>query len=187
LSEPGAVATGLFSANLCGMWNDTDIALAYLITFRTYGTWLHGDVRGSVDRNNNVYNTTRIEHHPARSNFERTLLNREPVALDAAQRTSAEFAIRETSEKRGWRLYALNVRTNHIHCVVSIGDKRPEIALNAFKANATRQMRADGCWSLDKTPWAEKGSKRYLWNEKALENAINYVIYGQGDDLPNFD
>jgi len=26
------------------------IPLAYLITFRSYGTWLHGDERGSVDR-----------------------------------------------------------------------------------------------------------------------------------------
>ena len=26
-------------------WNDTDIPLGYLITFRTYGTWLPGDER----------------------------------------------------------------------------------------------------------------------------------------------
>jgi len=37
------------------MWNDTDIPLAYLITFRCYGTWLHGDERGSVDRFHNQY------------------------------------------------------------------------------------------------------------------------------------
>ena len=29
-------------------WNDTGIPLAYLITFRCYGTWLHGDARGWV-------------------------------------------------------------------------------------------------------------------------------------------
>ena len=27
------------------MWNDTDIPLGYLITFRCYGTWLHGNKR----------------------------------------------------------------------------------------------------------------------------------------------
>jgi hypothetical protein len=32
------------------MWNNTNLPLAYLITFRCYGTWLHGDERGSVDR-----------------------------------------------------------------------------------------------------------------------------------------
>ena len=35
------------------MWNDTEIPLAHLSTFRSYGTWLHGDKRGSVDRSHN--------------------------------------------------------------------------------------------------------------------------------------
>ena len=30
--------------------NDSDTALAYFISFRSYGTWLHGDQRGSIDR-----------------------------------------------------------------------------------------------------------------------------------------
>ena len=34
---------------------------------------------------------------------------------------------------------------------------------------------------------AEKGSKRYLWNERSVKQAIDYVLYGQGDELPNFD
>lgn len=38
----------------------------------------------------------------------------------------------------------MNVRTNHAHAVVSIGVVKPERALSAFKANATRQMREDG-------------------------------------------
>ena len=42
------------------MWNDTDIALAYLITFRSYGTWLHGDDRGSIDRFHNRYKSPYI-------------------------------------------------------------------------------------------------------------------------------
>jgi hypothetical protein len=34
-----------------------DIPLAYFFTFRAYGTWLHGDERGSVDRFHNQYGT----------------------------------------------------------------------------------------------------------------------------------
>lgn len=41
--------------------NDTDTPLAYLITFRTYGTWLHGDERGSVDKNHNKFGTRTAE------------------------------------------------------------------------------------------------------------------------------
>ena len=35
--------------------NDDNIPLAYFITFRAYGTWLHGDERGSVDRLHNTF------------------------------------------------------------------------------------------------------------------------------------
>ncbi len=84
-------------------------------------------------------------------------------------------------------MLALSVRTNHVHAVVAIGDKKPETALTAFKANATRQMREDGCWPGDYSPWAEKGSKRRLWNERSVANAVDYVMNGQGDDLPEFD
>ena len=86
-----------------------------------------------------------------------------------------------------WHLYAINVRTNHVHLVVAIGDKKPELALNAFKANATKMMNSAGCWNRTYSPWADKGSTRYLWNEKSVARAINYVLYGQGDDLPDFD
>ncbi|HYX30190.1 MAG TPA: transposase [Pyrinomonadaceae bacterium] len=110
-----------------------------------------------------------------------------PVLLNAAQRAVVERAIRETCAHRKWWLYACNVRTNHVHSVVSIGAKKPELALNAFKANATRQMREDGHWEAEHSPWVDRGSKRYLWNERSLAMAIDYVLNGQGDDLPDFD
>ena len=84
-------------------------------------------------------------------------------------------------------MHAVNARTNHVHAVVSIGSIKRERALTAFKANATRQMRQDACWRHEQCPWAVKGSKGYLWNESSVARAIDYVLYGQGDELPNFD
>ncbi|MDQ3797882.1 MAG: transposase [Acidobacteriota bacterium] len=169
------------------MWNDTDTPLAYLITFRCYGTWLHGDERGSVNRFRNQYKTSHLppEKHWTEINSRR--LKGETVTLNAAQRICVEEAIRETCSIRGWHLRAINVRTNHVHTVVSIGENKPESALNAFKANAARKMREKQCWQNAKSPWADKGSKRYLWNERSIELAIDYVINGQGVDLPDFD
>jgi len=169
------------------MWNDTDIPLAFLITFRSYGTWLHGDERGSVNRFRNQFNSARF---PPEKKWLRTNTQRpktEIVVFDAAQRRCVEASAHETCEIQGWHLYAINVRTNHVHLVVSIGEKKPEIALNAFKANATRKMREIGVWESNLSPWAAKGSKRYLWNERSVARAIDYVINGQGDDLPDFD
>ena len=169
------------------MWNDTDIPVAHLITFRCYGTWLHGDKRGSIDRFHNRYKSHYIDANEKWHRYNTETLENETLILDASQRQSVDRAIRETCQFRRWHLHALNVRTNHIHTVVSIGSIKPERALTAFKANATRQMRQDGGWHQGSSPWAEKGSKRYLWNERSVAQAIEYVLYGQGDDLPDFD
>jgi hypothetical protein len=40
-------------------FKDDHIPLAYLITFRSYGTWLHGK-EGSVDRFHNVYGQPKL-------------------------------------------------------------------------------------------------------------------------------
>jgi REP element-mobilizing transposase RayT len=169
------------------MWNDTEIPLGYLITFRCYGTWLHGDERGSIDRFHNRYKAPYLPRGDRRLDLNRRLLRSESLILDARQRESIGLAIREVCVNREWLLHALNVRTNHVHTVVSIGLIKPERALNAFKAYATRRMRQDGNWPEPHSPWADKGSERYLWTERSLALAIDYVINGQGGELPDLD
>jgi len=50
--------------------------LAYFVSFRTYGTLLHGDERGSVDRKQNKYWTPRIAPNKRLQTAERKLLKR---------------------------------------------------------------------------------------------------------------
>lgn len=172
---------------MAAVWNDTDLPLGYLITFRCYGTWLHGDKRGSIDRFHHRYKSLYLPRSDRRVDLSRRLLKSQPCTLDAAQRKIVETAIHEVCECRAWHLYAISVRTNHVHAVVSIGSIKPERALNAFKAYATRNLRKLGRWKHSHSPWADRGSKRYLWNEKSLVLAIDYVTNGQGDELPDFD
>ena len=169
------------------MWNDTDIPLGFLITFRTYGNWLHGDSRGSVSRHRNKYGSPRLRHEAKwlLKNTER--LDREPVKLSAKQRYYIKAAIRETCKIRKWRLLAINIRTNHVHVVICTQECGPNRILSALKSNATRMIREKRCWTSDKSPWSDKGSTRYLWNEKSVEAACEYVRFGQGDDLPEFE
>lgn len=169
------------------MWNDTDLPIGYLITFRCYGTWLHGDKRGSIDRFHNRYKSAYLPQSDRRQELNKRKLKSQPVILDIKRRRSVSYAIREVCTHHKWHLHALKVRTNHAHSVVSIGQAKPERALNAFKAYATRQMRHDGNWDELHSPWADKGSRRYLWNEVSLAAAIGYVLNGQGDDLPDLE
>ena len=168
------------------MWNDTDTPLAYLLSFRTYGTWLHGDERGSIDRFHNHYGSPYLTTNTNWYNFNQRALKTKPLTLDAIQRKSVEVAIRETCKIRKWTLLALNVRTNHVHVVVTANAVQGRV-LNALKANATRQLRVDGLWAHCFSPWADKGSNRKLWNEESVSRAVDYVLYGQGDELPDFD
>jgi REP element-mobilizing transposase RayT len=158
--------------------------LAYLITFRCYGTWLHGDDRGSTDRYRNAYGTPHIA--PSRPWLAARLrtLKRPPVRLDAPRRRAVDAAIRETCDIRAWDLAAVNVRTNHAHAVVS-ARRDPEGVLSALKANATRSMRATGCWDSEHGPWSHGGSTRYLWTRRDVERAVVYVVDGQGGPLPD--
>lgn len=165
-------------------FNDDHTPLGYLITFRAHGTWLHGDERGSVDRFHRTYGTSMLPPSLQRANYERRLRKQQPVHLDSRKRASIESGILETCTIRNWHLWAFNIRTNHVHTVVS-ADCRPERILSALKANATRSMREAGCWTSDRSPWVYRGSKKYLWTEKQLDDAVAYVMCDQGEPLQN--
>jgi REP element-mobilizing transposase RayT len=163
-------------------FKDDHSPLGYLITFRAYGTWLHGDERGSVDQHHRRYGTPLLPPSSRRKQIETSLLKQSPVKLARRQIAVIDSSIRETCVIRKWHLWAVNVRTNHLHCVVT-ANCNPKSVLIALKANATRSMKADGCWSSELSPWAQSGSKKYLWTEEDLANAIVYVVEDQGEPL----
>jgi REP element-mobilizing transposase RayT len=166
-------------------FNESGIPLAYFISFRCYGTWLHGDERNSVDRSHNIYRTPMLPPDEKMHCEMRLRMKHDPVELNAKRREAVEYGIRETCNIRDWVLRAINVRTNHVHTVVTAGQK-PELVMSAFKANATRKMIAASVWQRGLKPWSRHGSTRYLWNEKSIVLAIDYVINGQGDELTDF-
>jgi len=169
-----------------GRWNHTDEPIAFLITFRTYGTWLPGDERGSVDKYHNNFNGPRSVVSTEREARQRARLKSPPFLLSANSRKHVEAAIREVCAFRNWVPIALNVRTNHVHAVITAGAPSARM-LNDLKAYSTRRLREEGEWSFDHSPWVDKGSRRNLWSEDHIARAADYVINGQGGELPEFD
>ncbi len=167
-------------------FNEEHIPLAYFITFRCYGTWLHGDERGSTDRYHNQYGAPFIPPSERWREYNERRLKHPPVRLDDARRAAVAEGIRESCALRHWLLRAINVRTNHVHTVVS-APGWPEPVLTAFKANATRKLRENGCWTDAHSPWADKGSRRFLWTPGSIARAIDYTLNGQGDEIPDFN
>jgi REP element-mobilizing transposase RayT len=155
--------------------------LAYFITFACYGTRLHGDPRGSVDRHHNQYGEPQLGLASLRLGFETSLLKGSPVVLTEKQRQICDQALREVCDFKGWDLHALNVRTNHVHIVVTVPEA-PEPAMNTFKSWATRRMREAAVIDPQLRPWGRHGSTRYLWDEEAVAAAIHYVLDRQTVD-----
>ena len=167
-------------------WDDNEFPIAYFITFRTHGTWLHGDERGSVDRHGrNLYGQNFISLDPHFSvKMERNMTSA-PFTLNAPQRGRVESAIRNVCEVRKYNLFAINVRTNHAH-VVAFASAPPRTVMNAFKANATRELREGNLVDTQAKICARGGSTRYLWKPQHLEAAVEYTVNGQGGPLPEF-
>jgi REP element-mobilizing transposase RayT len=164
-------------------FDDNEFPLAYLITFRCYGTWLHGDERGSYRRNSRLL--TGVSHIPARpvlESAERQQLKHGHIKLNSKQRTIVEQAVRDVCKHRRYRMRAINVRTNHAHSVVS-ALSYPEPILDAFKSYSTRALRAAGLLSAKVKPWARHGSTIYLWKEREVEKAVEYVLLGQDHEF----
>jgi REP element-mobilizing transposase RayT len=159
--------------------------VAYFLTFTTYGSWLHGDARGSKDREHNALGESPRLRDDILKRFETKEMRHAEVKISAAMRTAIEQAIAETCEYRGWLLLALNVRQQHVHVVVgSDGEHGPERVLTDLKAYATRALRARSLVASGSAAWSRHGSTHWLWNEQDVDSAIDYTLNYQGRDLP---
>lgn len=154
--------------------------LAYLITFRTYGTWLPGDDRGTVDDEHNRRGTPRLPPEPLRESRARREATHGVIVLAPAMRACVADAIRRVCEFRGWRLFALNARTNHVHVVASAAHT-PERVMNDFKSWATRGLCAAGLRARGVPTWSRHGSTRWINTNASLQSAIDYVLLCQDD------
>lgn len=162
-------------------WEENSFPLAYLITFRTFGTWLHGDDRTSVKRDGwNRYGHPNYPPNETLESWMREEMAQDAVLLDEPMRRVVDGSIRQLCERREFNLRALNVRTNHAHSVVS-APMDPERIANAMKAAATRELRLAGLVPEDSKVWSRGRSRRYLWKPRHVEAAIEYTINGQGD------
>jgi REP element-mobilizing transposase RayT len=162
-----------------------DDPIGYFLTWNTYGTWLPGDARGWVE-----YRRGWQLPDPARELEAKARMTEDACRLSAKQRNVVERQIGETCQHRGWRLHAVNCRSNHVHVVVSASDTPPTKIRADLKAWATRCLKqhahslayASGCDANRENWWAERGSIRFLYGEPSLEAAIVYVTECQ--DIP---
>lgn len=150
-----------------------DDPIGFFLTWVTYGTWLPGDSRGWVE-----YRHGWQLPRPFREAEAKAKMTDDACRLTAEQRAAVCQQIAETCDRRDWCLRAVNCRSNHVHVVVSTSDVHPKNIRDDLKVWTTRRLRA-GFESTREKWWAERGSTRYLTDEKSLNAAVAYVLDGQ--------
>jgi REP element-mobilizing transposase RayT len=122
----------------------------YLLTFTCYGS-----------------------HLPA---FGRRKLKQDKYLLASPEsRALVRDAIVKVCKFRGWVLYALHVRTNHVHGIVD-AEVSPSRIFNDWKAYATRSLGDPG-----RIHWSRGGSARRIQTPSGLTRAMHYVLHKQGE------
>lgn len=169
----------------CMFYSGLIMALAYFITFTTYGSWLHGSEKGSVDDRHHVYGTPFVEPDLSRERVVRETLIQQPYVMDAAEREIVCRAIVELSSEEKWRLLAVHVRRNHVHVVVT-ADREPGRLMSDLKARASRELTSAGFDSAERKRWTRHGSTRHLFHESEVEAAIRYTLDEQGESMATY-
>jgi len=159
--------------------------LAYFITFSTYGTWLHGQAAGSVDRAHNQPGAPFLPPDDEMRAEVRYRMTQEPYRMDAPRRAVVLNAILEDCRFRGWTVHALHVRSNHVHLVVA-ANRDPEFVMRSCKAHASRCLTDAGFDNRDRKRWTAHGSTKYLWNEDAVLADVDYTLNKQGDPMQRY-
>jgi hypothetical protein len=163
-----------------------NVPLAYFITVRSYGTWLHGDGRGSVDWRHNVPGTPLAPADAGREMWMAERMKHGAVAFDGTAAELIEKTVGELCTHRGWHLFAVSARSNHLHAVVC-ASVTAERVLADIKARTTRLLRENGFVGVAEQPWAHHGSTPHLWTPEQLSGAIDYVRNRQGEPLKRSD
>ena len=140
--------------------------LGYMVTWTTYGTRLQGDKRGWV-KDGNTYKV-----NPCIEEANKEQMQHTSVKLTNMERDLVREAILGKARERRQKIYAINVRTNHVHIVFDNGTYPISQVVQAYKNAATAALRENGFYGKI---WTSGYDKRYCFNEKAMRNRIEYV------------
>jgi|SRR5665213_379623 len=151
-------------------------ALAYLITFSSYGKWLPGQA-GAIDRDRHAFGGPTMPESSALEQSNRASMAQSDRVLSEDARLVTLEAIREVCHHKGWCPIAIHVRSDHVHIVAS-AQCDPETMMVTFKRYASRALNRRTAET--RKWWGRHGSTCYLWTREDVNAAVRYVVEGQG-------
>ena len=104
-------------------------------------------------------------------------MKEEAVLLAQTHRDKVEAICRKHSEIRGWHLYAISARSNHVHLAVA-ANSAPRKVRDQFKANATRVLRQPPDSIQNEKVWTRGGDVEVI-KEESLAYVVAYINEAQ--------
>lgn len=146
--------------------------LGYFLSWGTYGTRLHGDPRGTVDRTETGHRDPILGPHEERWEYERGKMNFPPVILTREHRLFAESAIPEICERGMWKYQTCAVAPDHVHVILT-SEHEPKTIRRILKRWLGQSLSEK--WPLDEgaTWWAECGSIKWLVDRIMIPDDIH--------------
>lgn len=148
--------------------------LGYFLSWATYGTRLHGDPRGTVDRTQTGHRDPILGPDKERWEYEQEKMNFPPVILTREQRLFAESGIPRIWERGLWKYDTCAVAPDHVQVILTSAHQ-PKAIRRILKRWLGQYLSEK--WPLDEgaTWWAECGSIKWLIDPAYFQNACGYV------------
>ena len=146
----------------------------YFLSWGTYGTRLHGDARGTVDRARAQHTDPVLGPDEERWEYEKGMMKFPPVILTREQRLFAESTIPQLCERGFWTHHTCAVAPDHVHVILT-SEQEPKTIRRILKRWLGQALSERWPLADNATWWAECGSIKWLLDQSYFDNASRYV------------
>jgi REP element-mobilizing transposase RayT len=116
---------------------------------------------------------------PRLADWRRKRLKFNVILLSPDERKIVEAECRRHCDHRGWHLWEVNARSNHVHIIVTVEECSGKTVRDQLKANCTRGLREHSNQFCDRTVWTVGGDCECINSEEELEAVCLYVREAQ--------
>jgi len=162
----GLTEIDLYDGVQIGIIPNMSKIVGYMVTWRTYGSWLPGDERGYVTNGQVLQGDLKIlERNKKRQKSPAVKLNKNEIQL-------VRQTILNQAKEIGQKIVAFTVCTNHIHLTARPHSNSIEEIVGRYKSTTTRAL-----WELGRKGriWTKGYDKRFCFSKEGLKRRIEYV------------
>jgi len=153
-----------------------DQPLAFHITFGTYGSRLHGDERGTVERRRNKPGDPIVGRDDDWRRVEAARLKFDPRLLGRPQRGVIEGILPAICKKGGWTFHIAAARPDHVHLLLTAQPgAESDVTRRLVKRWLSEELSKRWPLAAGERWWSVGGSVKWVWIAGYFDNVWHYI------------